>query len=115
MTVHPAVRCASPSLRRLCRTLLLPLLLLLAQQGALLHELSHYAAPTTQAEGGKKRATGPCELCMAFAQVQSATGPAAVPLPLLAGLGFQRVERAPVAARTTTPLTPRNRGPPSRF
>jgi hypothetical protein len=58
---------------RLVPSLLLPLLLVVAQQGALLHELSHYRSSETPGESKKQSPRGDvCELCLAFAQIGSA-------------------------------------------
>ena len=45
MTAHRSIRLGSMSLGTLCRSLVLPLLLLIAQQGAALHGLSHFTWP----------------------------------------------------------------------
>ena len=45
MTAHRSIRLGSMSLGTLCRSLVLPLLLLIAQQGAVLHGLSHFTWP----------------------------------------------------------------------
>ena len=101
--------------RSLIRSLLLPLLLLLAQQGALLHELSHYATPQTQEEGGDKKQPShaeACSLCLAFAQVEFAA-PTHVPMaPLLAQLSFELTPADPVYVGTTPLPAERSRGPP---
>ncbi|MBI3367135.1 MAG: hypothetical protein HY021_01385 [Burkholderiales bacterium] len=86
-------------------------MLLLAQQGALLHELSHYSAP--QSQGQKQSSLGEaCELCLAFAQVDSAAAPDVSIRPLLAGLSFHA---APAPAAYVGGIwlpAERNRGPP---
>lgn len=101
---------------RLALTLPLLALLLVAQQGAMLHELSHLRsdaralAPQVR-ESASPSDTGPCLTCEAFAQIaHPATGfaaiiaasPAAMPAapdPLFSVIGAS----AP---------TPRSRGPP---
>jgi hypothetical protein len=100
--------------RRFCSSLLLPLLLLVAQHGALLHELSHYAAPETQKETDKQHPQiGHCDLCVAFAQVASAATPDAVVPRLLADLSFQQATTIPASGGTSEPPSQRNRGPPT--
>ena len=105
-----------PVMPRFRLALLLPLLLVLAQHGAVLHQLSHVAY-TTQAVGAQLGASdsllddGPCLSCEAFAQVTHPGGAAhatAVPLadPLLI---------APEPRRFTVEaaaIDPRSRGPP---
>jgi hypothetical protein len=112
--VHRAVRLSSLPWRKLCRSFLLPLLLLLAQQGAVLHELSHY--PATEVGGDSKSQTSHgdiCGLCLAFAQVDSAAAPdVSVPL-LLAELSFELAPVAPVHVGATQLPAQRSRGPPS--
>jgi len=99
--------------RRLARTLLLPLLLLLAQPVALLHELGHLTGQATQQEPDQHHGTGPCVLCLAFAQLDAAASPVVAPLPLLAGLAFVLFAAAAVAARTVRRPALHNRGPPA--
>lgn len=104
--------CRQPG--KVCRSLLLPLLLLFAQHGELLHELSHYAAPETQQDSGKQHPhAGHCALCLAFAQIDSAAAPDAVAVQLLADLSFVQAPAIPVSARATELLAQRNRGPPT--
>jgi len=96
----------------LCRALVLPLLLLLAQQGAVLHELSHYTAGeqgTTHKQSPRGEA---CDLCLAFAQVDAAAAPHDAVLPLLADLSFEQAAAPRQAARAADLPSPRNRGPP---
>jgi hypothetical protein len=112
--VHRFTRLTGLPLGKLCRSLLLPLLLLVAQQGALLHELSHWTAPETRDEGDKQRPAGhPCALCLAFAQVESTATTNVAVSALLADLSF-----APAAATPSTVVaaelpSERNRGPPA--
>ena len=112
-TVHRANWPAGVPLRKLCQSLLLPLLLLFAQQGALLHELSHYPAPETQGHGNKQSSRGEaCELCLAFAQVDSAAKPDVAAPALLAGLSFELAPAAAVFTIARELPSQRNRGPP---
>ena len=113
MTPRHLIPFGGSALRQLCRTLLLPLLLLCVQQGAFLHELSHYKAAETEEDGDRQHSDGPCALCLAFAHVESVAAPAVPPLPLLAGLSFLLVPAAVVASRAATPPARRNRGPPA--
>ena len=97
---------------KLLRSLLLPLLLLVAQQGVALHELSHYTAAETQ--DGKKQSPREdvCELCLAFAQVGSAATQQSVAAPLLTDLSYQLTPVLPVVAGAIHLPAERSRGPP---
>lgn len=99
------------SLPGLLRSLVLPLLLLLAQQGAQLHELRHYAPAKDQQQGEDQHAASLCALCLGFAQLQAPAGLHVPPL-LLAGLSFARVAATQAASRGSEALRPHNRGPP---
>lgn len=94
------------------RSLLIPLLLLIAQQGVLLHGLSHVGTELTQEQGGKKHSTTPCELCQAFSQIESAETAAVQALLLLPGLSFALQSSPRISSRTANRLGPNNRGPP---
>lgn len=97
---------------RLIPSLLLPLLLLLAQQGALLHDLTHIAGNAQQEDGPRSSKEKPCDLCVSFAQTASiATHDVATP-GLLAGLSFLQVPAHAIADGSTEPPAPRSRGPP---
>lgn len=104
------------SLRRLCRALLLPLLLFVAQQGAFLHALSHAAPAHTQHDehgyGHQHDARGPCALCLAFAGVECAAGFCTGIAALRPGLRFAPRAIAPIVARAATVPAQRSRGPP---
>lgn len=104
------------SVGMLCRGLLLPLLLLLAQQGAVLHGLSHYRAPhASDTRGDPERQQlhgGPCELCLAFAHFDAAAKPEprVIDLPVF-GLKVLAVSRV---SGWTPPAPPeQSRGPPT--
>jgi hypothetical protein len=109
-TLHPTA-----AIRRM-RLLLLPLLLLLSQHGAWLHELSHaaYAANPhqvrfQQAEGSIEN--GLCPSCQSFGQLGSAlsSAVAAVPAPITHLCPLTQPQYASPAAQLPAP---RNRGPP---
>jgi len=96
-----------------CRGLVLPLLLLFAQQGALLHELSHYAGNEPQGAAHKQSPRGEaCDLCLAFAQVDAAVAPHDAAPPLLGDLSFERATAPRLVARAADLPSLRNRGPP---
>lgn len=102
-------------MRRLSLAWLLSLLLVLAQQGAVLHELGHLShggrGSTPVLQGDVQVIDGTCPTCAAFAQV---TNPAAGTAGTLAAsaavyLPTPAPACAIVAADT---VTPRSRGPP---
>ena len=98
---------------RLLRSLLVPLLLVVAQQGGLLHELSHYA-PTESAGDNKKQShrSDVCDLCLAFAQIGSAAPTQHVaPLPLV-GLSHEPASVVRGHLEAVHLPAERSRGPP---
>jgi hypothetical protein len=110
--VHRILRLKGLDWHKLLRSLMLPLLLIVAQQGAVLHELSHYAATETH-DGKKQSPRGDvCDLCLAFAHVGSAATPPSVVAPLLTHLSHQLTPVLPVYAAATELPAERSRGPP---
>lgn len=107
---------ATLSLCRLRRALLvravLPLVLLCVQQGAFLHELSHYRPAQSQNEDHEPDSGGPCALCLAYAGVESAVSQVSPPPLLLTGLSFALMAVMAIFARAATAPAQRNRGPP---
>jgi hypothetical protein len=108
----------TPTLRRLELTLLLPLLLVLAQQGAALHELSHLYYSGTAAAGAQLHDSrlltdrSACTVCLSFAQVAT---PAAASLATLQAVPAAR-QPSPEPRYdfpAVAPPTPRSRGPPT--
>jgi hypothetical protein len=97
---------------------LLPILLLCAQQGAVMHELEHFAADTQRVQSrnqqpGQQPAPGiPCEKCVVFAHLSGAVAPH-VPVFIAPLLAYALLERAIVAQRSTDTPAARSRGPPS--
>lgn len=107
-----ALAMKGPHWHKLLRSLMLPLLLLVAQQGAVLHELSHYTAAETH-DGKKQSPRGDvCDLCLAFAQVGSAAAPQSVIAPLVTDLSHQLTPVLPVVAGAIHLPAERSRGPP---
>jgi hypothetical protein len=98
----------------LLRSLLLPLLLVIAQQGALLHELSHWSGASAETQQRDKQApnSDACNLCLAFAGIGSGAAPAHTPASLLADLSD--APALPVLAAQIAAELPaaRGRGPP---
>ena len=100
----------------LWRSLLLPLLLLIAQQGAVLHGLSHFIATHSsdrRSEPERQQPhSGPCELCLAFAHLDAAAKPQ--PLATLPPvLGFEVVDVSRVLTRPLPVPPEQSRGPPT--
>lgn len=92
--------------------LVLPLLLVFAQQGAMLHELSHVHRIGDQVryEGGVL-GSKVCETCLAFAQVGNpASSPVAV-LPAVVAVHYSAPEPLYSFTGAGAP-PPRSRGPP---
>ncbi len=101
---------------RLRLYLLLPLLLLLSQHGAWLHELSHlaYAAHPHQVSARQSEASfenGVCPSCQSFGQLGSALASslAALPAPVIQ---LCPQTEPPYSQPSARPTAPRNRGPP---
>ena len=99
-------------------SLLLPILLLLAQQGAVLHELGHFVADVEQVElrgqqqNPKQLPAAPCEKCVVFAHLSGAVAPS-IPVIVVPQLVFALFGHAVEAQRSTDSPPARSRGPPS--
>src|SRR5580704_6836645 len=93
--------------------LILPLLLVFAQQGAMLHELSHiHGGGSDQVRYENDLLAGKfCDTCAAFAQVGN---PASAPVAALPAISAVRhYVSAPVYSIVAVEaLPPRSRGPP---
>jgi hypothetical protein len=102
-------------MRQLLRGLLLALVLLLAQQGALLHQLSHYAAAATQSDGddGRHAQGGSCIGCLAFAEHGSAAAPEPASQVLLDRLAFRLNTALSAPLHALEAPSQHNRGPPT--
>jgi hypothetical protein len=92
------------------------LLLLIAQHGALLHELSHHAHGTPSSAAtltGKHQALedGLCLTCEAFSQVINPATAGAVHIPLCPAAVIPPPDPSYVVVAAYPP-TPRSRGPP---
>ncbi|HEY4959206.1 MAG TPA: hypothetical protein VII31_15470 [Caldimonas sp.] len=99
------------NMRRLCWTLLLPFLLLFAQQGELRHEYGHYAQAAKSCQKAPA-AIDDCPLCLAYAHLAGAATTAIAPPTLLAGLAFHFAIEFASASVESEAASPRNRGPP---
>ena len=108
---------SAPLIRRLTLSVLLPFILLFSQQGALLHELSHWHLTSSPAKAeARAEAVGVdtdiCLACLGFAQVAGLAQFDLPALPSSAGLQyhfFSESSRSVVEA--STPAL-RTRGPP---
>ena len=97
------------------KSLGLLLLLMVAQQGAVVHELSHVSGANqldlrVQSDGAADKT---CALCPAFAQVVTPTFSHSFHIPLLVRLALERVSELQYAVVDAAVPRPRNRGPPS--
>ena len=101
-------------MRRACLTWLLSLLLVLVQQGAVLHELGHLQHGD-RGQGSALRAQLPaestCATCEAFSQVANPASGAAGTLAACAA-AYLQTPAPSYAIVAADALTPRSRGPP---
>ncbi len=102
-------------MRSLIQSLGMLFVLLAAQQGAVVHELSH--APRTaraelQVQSGES-ADAACALCPAYAQAATPTFSHAFSIPLVARATPQRSRDHADAAIDAAVPSPRSRGPPA--
>jgi hypothetical protein len=96
--------------RRLSLWLLLSLLLVFAQQGAVAHEISHYG--DGQSQGSKQSPADKfCEKCLTFAQIAGAVH-AEPPVLALALLTYDYIPQAPAAVIAAEAPAYRSRDPP---
>jgi hypothetical protein len=102
-------------MRQAFKALALLLLLMVAQQGAVVHELSHVSGTNhvdlrVQSDGA---ADETCALCPAFAQVVTPAFSHSFHIPLLVRLTLEPVPQPRYAAIDAAVPRPRSRGPPS--
>jgi len=106
----------SHPMRRIHIALLLPLLLALSQQGAMLHELGHLhrlsGVPTwTEMDLAADRI---CQLCIAFSQVANPAS-ASVPISPSPSAAVQPGSQPDYSIVAADIPTPRSRGPPTHL
>jgi hypothetical protein len=107
-------------MRRLALALLMPLLMLLSQQGAAWHEIGHWNSSQNSdpARQQQQRKDDPadklCATCLSFAQL-AATAYPDIPVLALADAQHVQAPATAVASLTATPPTARSRGPPTRL
>jgi hypothetical protein len=109
-----AARAAPKFLKHLATVLGLMLFLISGQQGAVVHELGHFAGAHTL-DWSKARddsLDSACALCPSFAQAASPAFSHSFVLPLLARAYTERGVEAPIRAATAAAPAPRSRGPP---
>lgn len=104
-------------MRKLFSGILLSVFVLLAQHGAVLHELSHLSATASQADEDAEHpgTVVACAACLALSQVGSGTPVDATPPPLRCDLAFEAHACATLPEETPTLVPPRSRGPPIRL
>jgi hypothetical protein len=107
-------RAASRFLKHLSTVLGLTLFLISGQQGAVAHELGHFAgAHTLDWSKAPDNSLDPaCALCPSFAQAASPAFSHSFVLPLLVRAYSERGVEAPIRATTAAAPPPRSRGPP---
>jgi hypothetical protein len=104
-------------MRKLYLSLVLPFLMLLAQQGAVWHEIGHLSGDDTPATSTEQQDKKPptdklCKVCLSFAQV-SGVAKSEVPAFNLLSFGFGFMPTVATFAITADAPALRNRGPPS--
>jgi len=99
-------------MRTFFASLLLPLILLLAQQGELRHEYGHYAKAASSCQKAPAD-SDPCPLCLAYAHLSGAAKAEVVAAQLLSCLAFHFSPAFEVAGVDCEAASPRSRGPPS--
>ena len=104
-------------MRKLLLSLLMPIVLLLSQQGAVMHELSHLTELTSggaNGPGSTRHQPGDlqCEACLAFAHLAGAVTAHVVP-PALLSFSFQVPSNESPAFIAADAPTARSRGPPT--
>jgi hypothetical protein len=99
-------------MRRRHWSLLLPFLLLFAQQGAFRHELSHLPKPTLVCVKEAPAVQDHCPLCLAFAHLSGAAKTEIAPFALAQDLVFALAPEPRASDASLAPPAPRSRGPP---
>jgi hypothetical protein len=100
---------------RVLKSLGLLLLLMAAQQGAVVHELSHFSgvSGTELRVQSNSAVDASCAQCPAFAQVVTPAFSHSFHIPLLVRVDAGRSPEPRVSAFDTAVPQPRSRGPPS--
>src|ERR1700683_1108056 len=100
---------------KLLKALGLLVLLLLAQQGAVEHELGHFSTVKVAgiSAGPSRSADAPCALCPAFAQVATPAFSHSIHIPLHAVFALRLIPERQNSAIDTRGPQPHSRGPPA--
>ena len=103
-------------MRKLLLALVLPIVLLLSQQGAVMHELGHLADAASRAAGGPGQPGHQpgdlqCEACLAYAHLAGVAAAKVVP-PALLAFSFGIPDSAAPAFIAADAPSARSRGPP---
>jgi len=99
--------------RHVYKSLCLMLLLIAAQQGAVVHELSHFSGvQSIELRDSGGTADSLCALCPVFAQVVTPAFSHTFHVPLLVRASAERISAPHIEAADTAIPTPRSRGPP---
>jgi hypothetical protein len=101
--------------RYLYQAFCLMVLMVVGQQGAIVHELGHLSgahAGDVHCDSSETAETN-CALCPSFAQVATPAFSHSFIVPLLLRAQITRSAEPPIAAADTARLTPRSRGPPA--
>lgn len=102
-------------MRKLYLILLMPLLMLFVQQGAMRHELGHLAQ-SSQAGHQKQHPGGTvCDTCLNFAHIAASAKPNVPMLWLTTQLRHHQVATVWAHITETIAPAPRSRGPPNIF
>ena len=105
-------------MRKLYLYLTLSMLLLVAQQGAVFHELQHISQAVSHSTASQAQlhaevsAEETCLLCQAYAQLAQPVSPSLAFVAYVPAVSFARSNPNRAAAPADT-LNPRSRGPPS--
>ena len=101
------------AMRKLYLSLILPLLMLLSQQGAVWHEIGHSGSGSSPVQSDKKQPTDKlCETCLAFAHL-AATAKPEIPQPPSVNVSHTLVAVDAVPFVAADAPSQRSRGPPT--
>lgn len=104
----------TPFMRRLVLALLMPLLMLLSQQGAAWHEIGHWNQQQQQ-QRKDDPADKLCAVCLSFAHMAVTATPTLPPPLMLADAAHVKAAAAEVAFLAAPAPQARSRGPPTRL
>jgi hypothetical protein len=99
-------------MKHVVKLLALLLLLIAAQQGAVVHELSHVSSGSNALNASSNVLDSTCAQCPGFAQVVSPAFSHSFYVPSLIRTAYERSAEPIYAAIDTAAPRPRSRGPP---